>query len=459
MSILLNFSPELRSLIEKMINAHGRPYLVGGAVRDAVMKLPMKDIDIEVHGLSENAVENILQECGPVSTVGKSFGVLRVHGLDVDWSLPRSDSAGRKPSVIIDPMMSIEQALRRRDLTMNAIAIDLKTEQLIDPFNGVHDIQKKIIRTPDARLFVEDPLRFYRVMQFVSRFEMYPDDELNALCARIDIACVSRERIEQEFKKMLLLSRRPSLGIRWMHSMGRLKELFPELEATVQVAQSPEWHPEGSVFEHSMQSLDAAATIVKTYDNERNKLIILYAALCHDLGKTTTTTHDEHGRIRSFGHEKEVGGVKAFLKKITHDGDLVDAIISLIMNHMTPLQLVAQQSSLSAYKRLANRLHNNVSISLLSDLVDADRRGRNGASSEPLPGPSEDVLFFVEMAKKAGVFEAKEPPILTGSDLLPYIQPGPAMGRLLKKAYEIQIDDNIHDKKVLLERVLGREIN
>src|SRR5579863_9471338 len=99
--------PLVHTIVEKIIAHNGRPYLVGGAVRDIVMKLPIKDIDIEVHGLSEDQLEKIMNECGPVSTVGKSFGVLRLHGLDVDWSLPRTDSAGRKPIVVIDPTMSI----------------------------------------------------------------------------------------------------------------------------------------------------------------------------------------------------------------------------------------------------------------------------------------------------------------------------------------------------------------
>ena len=124
------------TIIKKIIAHNGQPYVVGGAVRDFVMNLAVKDIDIEIHGLSEHELETILRECGPVSLVGKSFGVLRLHGVNVDWSLPRTDSAGRKPTVTIDPNMSIKDALRRRDLTMNAMAIDLINDQLIDPFDG-----------------------------------------------------------------------------------------------------------------------------------------------------------------------------------------------------------------------------------------------------------------------------------------------------------------------------------
>jgi tRNA nucleotidyltransferase (CCA-adding enzyme) len=443
------------TIIKKIIAHNGRPYIVGGAVRDFVMHLPIKDIDIEIHGLSEHELETILQEFGTVSLVGKSFGVLRLHSINVDWSLPRTDSAGRKPIVIIDSNMSIKDALRRRDLTMNAMAIDLINDQLIDPFDGQSDIKNKILRTPDARLFVEDPLRFYRVMQFISRFEMFPNDELDALCFATDIQTVSRERIEQEFKKLLLLSKKPSLGIRWMQKINRLHDILPELFATVSTKQNPHWHPEGSVFEHSMQALDAAAVIVKKYDNEQHKLIVLYAALCHDLGKVTTTQY-HNGVLKSFGHEKETACVRSMLRRITHDSELISAVISLVHCHMIPLQLVAQHSKVAAYKRLALKLKNNVPMQLLVDLVDADRRGRNGDSHEPLPGPCADVTAFVEKVKQAGVFEQREAAIVTGADLLHYIQAGPRMGQLLRRAYEIQINEGIVDKEVLLKRILDK---
>src|SRR5438046_10404940 len=129
---------------------------------------------------------------------------------------------------------------------MYAIAIDIINDQLIDPFDGQFDIKNKTLRTPDARLFVEDPLRFYRVMQFISRFEMFPDVELDALCCATDIQTVSRERIEQEFKKLLLLSKKPSLGIRWIQKINRLRDVLPELFATVSTEQSPDWHHEGT---------------------------------------------------------------------------------------------------------------------------------------------------------------------------------------------------------------------
>ena len=189
---------------DKILEMGACAYLVGGAVRDSILGLPVKDIDIEVHGLSLEKLGELLGAFGPVSYVGKSFGVLKLHGTDMDWSLPRTDTSGRKPVVHIDPSMDINEALRRRDLTMNAMAIDLATGELIDPFHGLADMEQRTLRSPDVSFFQDDPLRFYRVMQFIGRFEMYPDDALEALCKNMDISTVSTERIEDEFEKLLL---------------------------------------------------------------------------------------------------------------------------------------------------------------------------------------------------------------------------------------------------------------
>lgn len=432
----------------------GRALLVGGAVRDMVMGCTVNDVDIEVYGLAEQELESILRQFGPVSLVGKAFGVLRLHGLDVDWSLPRADSPGRKPTVVIDPFMSVDAAARRRDLTMNAMALDLVTDELIDPCNGMSDIKNKILRTPDARFFIQDPLRFYRVMQFIARFEMFPDDELNVLCAKMDIADVSRERIEGEFQKLFLSAQRPSLGIRWLHSIGRLHDVLPELAATVGIEQNPQWHPEGDVFEHTMQAVDAAAVIAQKYDNEFDRLVLLYAALCHDLGKVTTTRVVD-GVIKSIGHEKDSKKfARTLMKRITHNADLINAVSSLVLHHMTPLQFVSNKAKLPAYKRLANKLAHNVNMLMLIDLCIADKRGRNGDGHEPLTCDFPDVVNFQKNVELAGVTVGGVEPLLKGADLLDIVPPGPQMGKLLEQAYERQIEHDVTDKQVLKAYVM-----
>ena len=131
---------------------------------------------------------------------------------------------------------------------------------------------------------------------------MEPDAELNALCQQMSLAAVSRERIEMEFVKLFLKSRRPSLGLRWLDCVQRLAEILPEVHLLHGVQQQPQWHPEGDVFEHTMQAVDAAAAL--TYESEEQKLVTIYAALVHDCGKAITTKYLD-GRWRSFGHEIE----------------------------------------------------------------------------------------------------------------------------------------------------------
>lgn len=446
--------PIIRQIVEAIDQQNGRALLVGGAVRDMFLGHASKDIDIEVHGISLEALETILKNKGPVSTVGKSFGVLRLHSLDVDWSLPRMDSVGRKPVVTIDPSMSFKQAFERRDLTINAMGLDLMTGELIDPFGGKEDLQQKILRAPNAATFIEDPLRFYRVMQMIGRFDMYPDAALQKLCSEMSIDHVSRERIELEFEKLLLQSARPSLGIRWLHAIGRLEQVLPELAQTVGVEQDPRWHPEGDVFEHTMQSLDAAAEIARTYHDRHKALILMYAALCHDLGKVNTTQKTSAG-ITSYGHEiKGVERARTLLKRITDNHAIKDAVLKLVRHHMAPVLFVKEGAKPPAYKRLANNVAPEVTLAVLADLAYADVRGRNPKGSEPLTSAVPDVATFLERAESAQVRNAIEEPVLKGRDLLGIVEPGAQMGRLLDRAYEIQIEEGITDKDVLKKRIL-----
>lgn len=445
--------PLLQEISKAIAKNGGRALLVGGAVRDLFFGYTIKDIDVEVHGIPLDQLEGLLALWGPVDLVGKSFGVLRIRGINIDWSVPRADSAGRKPTVFIDPHMSIKKAFERRDLTINAMGIDLLTTELIDPFGGIKDLKARRLRAPNIQLFVEDPLRFFRVMHFIGRFEMYPDAELNRCCAQMSLAYIAKERIEEEFEKLLLRSKRPSLGIRWLSDIGRIAHILPELAQTQGVPQEPKWHPEGDVFEHSMQVLDAAARI--TYDNNYYMLVMRYAALCHDIGKATTTTKED-SRWRSFGHD--VAGVpltRTLLKRLTNNQDLIADVCLLVRHHMAPGAFAKGNAGPGAYKRLAFSLNPRMNLTLLSHLAQADFQGRNGQGHEPLTEPSEDARIFLECAQRIAVAYHPEKPIVLGRDLLDKVPPGPELGKLVKYAYRLQIDTGITDKEALVERVLA----
>ncbi len=454
LSLLLERYPLIPAIRKELSSKGGTAYLVGGAVRDLLLGVPAHDLDIEVHGLSLDELSKVLSGFGPVSYVGKSFGILKLQGTSIDWALPRTDLSGRKPEVLLDPQMDIHEALRRRDLTMNAMAIELETGQFIDPFHGCEDMQNRILRSPDIAFFKVDPLRFYRVMQFIGRFQMTPDEVLQTTCAQMDIAQVSLERIEDEFEKLFLKSSRPSLGLRWLKELGRMHELLPELAHTIGIDQDPHWHPEGDVFEHHMQTVDAAARIEVPSKNDT--LILCYAALCHDLGKVSTTIIVD-GRIKSPGHaEAGVPYTRALLKRITRKGKIVSAVALLVKYHMQPSQFIQLHASLAAYRRLAIKLAAYTTLEMLARLALADRRGRNGDGHEPLMITPDFIPTFLKRAEQAKVLTQPEQPILHGRDIIDLVKPGPDMGRLLKYAFELQLDRGIKDKKQLRAKVIAK---
>ncbi|MFA6534902.1 MAG: HD domain-containing protein [Candidatus Babeliales bacterium] len=486
----LEICKSLCPIVSEIKNAGGIAYMVGGSVRDLILNYPIKDVDIEVHGVTTEGLEAVLSKFGKVVTIGKQFGVLKLLSnhdeLDIDWSLPRTDSKGRKPTVKIDPDMDIKTACRRRDLTMNAMAIDLnficqnfdnlkklakdknfdpvKNLQVIDPYGGLEDIKNKRLRAVDEKLFLDDPLRFFRVMQFIGRFEMQPDAGLNKICNTMSLSQhklfeiekntpLAKERIHEELKKLFLKSKLPSLGFRWLLKIGRLKEIFPELSILVNVRQNPKYHPEGDVFEHTMQVLDAAA-IIEFYD-EQNKdfeqYLIMLAALCHDLGKASKTDKDLHCK----GHEFESVKIAArFLKRLTSNKLLIKTVKKLVKFHCMPLQLIGQKSTLKAYKKLAIKLAPETNLRQLALLWLADNRGRNKNFMEPHKFFGDEFLKFIKKAEQANVVTQPEAPILLGRHLIDIVKPGPEMGKLLKKAYRIQIEHGITELAELKKRVL-----
>jgi tRNA nucleotidyltransferase (CCA-adding enzyme) len=276
----------------------------------------------------------------------------------------------------------------------------------------------------------------------------------------MDISKVSKERIEQEFNKLLLQSKRPSLGFRWLESIGRLFEILPELYNTINVKQDPLWHPEGTVFEHLMQSLDSSALL--KYSSDQEKLVVMLSALCHDLGKVNTTIW-QNGHIKSPGHA--LAGVslsKSLLSRITDNKKLIKTVSVLVKCHMRPGQLINSVAKLNAYKRLALDLNNeskgNANIDMLLKLAIADQQGRNPNSHQPLNERVKWIDKFKEKVKEANIFYEPEKSILKGSDILDLINPGPEMGKILKFAYDIQLNKNIKDKD-LLKKIIIEEFN
>lgn len=195
----------LMKIVKKINEKGGKTFLVGGMVRDAVMNISSKDIDVEIHQITPSQLKEILSKFGTVDEIGSQFGILKIKGIDIDFAMPRveeKNGEGHKGfSVEINPFISIEKACRRRDLTMGAIMVDLKDWTIIDPFGGINDINNKVIRHVDSKTFVEDPLRVFRVAQFAARFNFKVEESTLKLMEKTDISNISKERVFGEFEK------------------------------------------------------------------------------------------------------------------------------------------------------------------------------------------------------------------------------------------------------------------
>ena len=212
---------------------------------------------------------------------------------------------------------------------------------------------------------------------------------------------------------------------------------FSELAATIGIRQDADWHPEGDVFEHTMQAVDAGAAL--EYADDREKLIALYALLCHDLGKVVTTECVD-GKCTSYGHEDEgVSLAKTMLKRLTRRIELIDAVAKLVKNHMAPGQFVNNGAKQPAYKRLALKLAPEVTMQLLAKVALADKRGRNPKSSLPLTKDMPEINEFLKNAQKAQVMHKPEEAIVQGRDLMDHVQPGPEMGNLLNRHMKFKL--------------------
>jgi len=220
----------LQKILDKFILSNASPILVGGCVRDYFLDIPIKDYDIEVYGLNTlEELEDILQEFGDVNLVGKSFGIVKLSTstMEYDFSFPRLENKiadGHTGfEVVVDGNLEFKEASKRRDFTINAIGYDYQNETYIDPFYGLDDIKKKLLKHIDDDTFCEDPLRVYRAVQFSARFEFSLCKSTLELCKEIvktnEFLEVSQERIFEEYKKLFLKSLKPSIGLNLLNEL------------------------------------------------------------------------------------------------------------------------------------------------------------------------------------------------------------------------------------------------
>jgi tRNA nucleotidyltransferase (CCA-adding enzyme) len=426
--------------------AGGRALIVGGWVRDRLLGRAAKDIDLEVFGIAEDRIADLLAPFGRVQAVGQSFPVYKLISPraagDIDVALPRRESKrgrGHKAfDVKGDPSMSLADAARRRDFTINAISWDPLTREYEDPFAGRQDLEQRRLRAVDLTSFGDDSLRVLRAIQFAARFEFELDPETAALCRQIPLDDLPGERLWGEIEKLLLQAQRPSLGLTLALDLGVVDRIFPELKPLVGCDQEPEWHPEGDVWTHTLLVVDQARAL--NGDLDRPRLIaVMLGAVCHDLGKPATTAFID-GRIRSPDHEQ--AGVEPAARLLDRlnvhsiDGfDVRQQVLGLVAQHLKPgMFYKAPHVGDGAFRRLAQK----VDMELLARVARADCLGRPG------PFDCSAMDWFIERARSLGVEHRPPPPVLLGRHVLALgVEPGPRVGEILKQVYELQLDGAI----------------
>jgi len=268
----------------------GCPYIVGGYVRDLLLGRNPKDVDIVVIGVSENQ----FHAAGFDSVVGAKFPVFLVNGIEVALARKERKIGGGYHAFECDTNnVGLDEDLRRRDLTINAMALDPFTEEIIDLYGGIRDLQNKVLR-PVGNHFGEDPVRILRAARFAAQLDMSISDELieAARPALAELANEPGERVWGELEKALR-TQRPSCFFEALDRLGALEITFPEIAALKGRIQPEKHHPEGDAYVHTLQVIDRARDMGA--DDET-----MFAALVHDLGKAVT---DDHNLPHHYNHE------------------------------------------------------------------------------------------------------------------------------------------------------------
>lgn len=414
----------------------GKVYYVGGAVRDKLLNIENDDIDIEVHGITPELLDNILEKLGKKREIGASFGIWGLDGADIDIAMPRTECATgrghRDFKTYTDPFIGEEKAAKRRDFTVNAIMENVLTHEIVDMCGGVGDIKKKILRHVSDDSFAEDPLRVLRAAGFAARFGFEVAEETKALCKTMSLDTLSRERILSEIEKALIKADKPSVFFEFLREIGKLDTWFPELQALIGVKQNPEFHFEGDVWSHTMLTLDKAA---KLREKAEQPFYFMLSALVHDFGKAITT-EEINGKIHSYRHESEgLALVKDFTLRLTDNKKLKTYLLNMTELHMRP-NMAAHQA---ANQKSMNKLFDlSCAPNDLLILAEADYHASLHKSGNP---PYDKMRDFLNKALNK-YNEVMEKPYVSGADLIAAgIKPGPSFSELLSLAHKLRLAD------------------
>ena len=408
---MLQYPNVLNDIFDKLLELSIEPIIVGGYVRDFFLHKESKDIDIELYGISSYAkLENILKEFGEVNSVGKSFGVckLKAFGLELDFSFPRRDSkvsmghSGFK--IEIDRTLDFKTATSRRDFTINSIGYSLLTQKFLDPFSGMDDLEKKILKVVDSSKFAQDPLRILRAVQFSARFDVVPNQELVKLCHNMIehgmLEELPRERIFEEFKKLFLKSDAPSKGLVLLKEFGALN-FFSELQALSK-----------GEFVSLLESLDTMASL--EVNNHKTKLTLMFGLVCYEL------------------QEKSV---YSFLDRFTNDKKFIHKVFSFIV--------YAKKINLKYFTTYdVYTLATQVVVEEFCFFLEALYTKKEEKVK---------IEYLKALAKELNVLEKPLKRVLEGKDLIMLgLQPSPKFSNILEHVYEAQMQGKCKNKKEAL---------
>lgn len=403
----MNDKQILNKLSKKINEMGGEIYYVGGCVRDAQLNLPIKDIDVEVHKISTEKLEKILKSIGEIDYIGKSFGIYKIKGCNIDISLPRKEiKQGEKHTdfiVEVNPFLGEKNAAKRRDFTINALMKETGTGKVLDFFNGLADLQDGIIRHIDDISFQEDALRVLRACQFAARFDFKISTETLELCKLIPLEKLSKERVFEELKKALLMSKIPSVFFENLREINGLDFWFAELKDTIGIPQHEEKHQEGDVWKHTMMVLDEAA---KIRDKSENPLALMLSCLCHDFGKAVCSEKGKDGFTHSYRHE-ELGLplIEKFLDRLTNERRLKKLVLNLVSLHQMPNICYNDLSSIKATNKMFDKAISPKDLVLLSS---CDNKGKI---------PQKDTEGF--LLERLDIYnEIMSKPFVQGKDLI-----------------------------------------
>ncbi|WP_075322098.1 CCA tRNA nucleotidyltransferase [Acidithiobacillus albertensis] len=427
--------PKLTPIINALERAGARTLLVGGAVRDSLLGLPIHDWDMEIHALNETRLEECLAP----------FAAHRVGGRCAVWVAGGAEFTLPQTRGETDPHLPWSIAVQRRDFTVNALAWDCCSGQILDAVGGLRDLQKKRLRIVNPGTFADDPLRAFRAARLVGQLDFHLEASSIALCQKLaeQLSEIPTERLRKEWEALLL--RGCNLRAAWdaLALTGSIRA-FPALQALQAVPQRPDAHPEGDVWIHTGKVLAEAANLRQ--GQPARDLILMLAALLHDLGKADSTRRDPQNRWRAIGHEHSLARARDFLNRYFPGQHLQRQILPLLRWHGAPHALFRDRAKQQAYARLALRVPDR---SLLLDIAQADARGAGYSDTA-------SIVRAREIWQKLGLWETLPEALIRGDDLMDLgVLPGPELGKALRSAYQRQVLGNHQNKETLLRALHG----